>query len=199
MKSLSRVRLFATPWTAAQRVKSVAKLRKIGDPEEGRKETPLVVKYTETIHSKIRLKEPVVSRACFPDLHAHTTVGNFLNQAHKVLVPGSLQGPGLLGKQMSPPQQPPLTPTPHLQHEEVRILLNLQKQTPTESGICTHVCMLSRFSRVQLLETPWTVARQPPLSMGFSRQEYCSGLPCPSPGDLPDPGIEPAPPATASL
>ena len=38
----------------------------------------------------------------------------------------------------------------------------------------------------------WTVARQAPLSMGFSRQEYWSGLPCPPPGDLPDPGIEPA-------
>ena len=40
--------------------------------------------------------------------------------------------------------------------------------------------------------TLWTVARQDPLSMGFSRQEYWSGLPCPSSGDLPDPGIEPA-------
>ena len=39
--------------------------------------------------------------------------------------------------------------------------------------------------------TPWTTARQAPLSMGFSRQEYWSGLPFPSPGDLPDPGIEP--------
>ena len=39
--------------------------------------------------------------------------------------------------------------------------------------------------------TPWTLARQDPLSMGFSRQEYWSGLPCPLPGDLPDPGIEP--------
>ena len=39
--------------------------------------------------------------------------------------------------------------------------------------------------------TPWTVARQPPLSMAFPRQEYWSGLPCPPPGDLPDPGIEP--------
>ena len=38
---------------------------------------------------------------------------------------------------------------------------------------------------------PWTVARQAPLSMGFSRQEYWSGLLCPPPGDLPDPGIEP--------
>ena len=45
------------------------------------------------------------------------------------------------------------------------------------------------------LATPWTVARQAPLSMGFSRQEYWSGLPLPSPGDLPDPGIEPVSPA----
>ena len=43
--------------------------------------------------------------------------------------------------------------------------------------------------------TPWTVARQAPLSMGFSRQEYWSGLPFPSPGDLPNPGIEPGCPA----
>ena len=43
--------------------------------------------------------------------------------------------------------------------------------------------------------TPWTVARQAPLSMGFSRQEYWSGLPFHSPGDLPDPGIEPTSPA----
>ena len=44
--------------------------------------------------------------------------------------------------------------------------------------------------------TPWTVALQAPLSMGFPRQEYWSGLPFPSPGDLPDPGIEPRSPAT---
>ena len=43
--------------------------------------------------------------------------------------------------------------------------------------------------------TPWTVARQAPLSVEFSRQEYWSGLPFPSPGDLPDPGIKPASPA----
>ena len=52
--------------------------------------------------------------------------------------------------------------------------------------------MLSRYSRVCLFATPWTLARQAPLLMGFSRQEYWSGLPCPPPGDLPDPGIEPA-------
>ena len=44
-------------------------------------------------------------------------------------------------------------------------------------------------------ETPWTVARQAPQTMGFSSQEYWSGLPCPSPGDLPDPWIEPGSPA----
>ena len=45
------------------------------------------------------------------------------------------------------------------------------------------------------LATPWTVTHQAPLSMGFSRQEYWSGLPFPSPGDFPDPGIEPGSPA----
>ena len=47
------------------------------------------------------------------------------------------------------------------------------------------------LSRVQFFVTPWTVARQAPWSMGFPRQEYWSGLPCPPPGGLPDPGIEP--------
>ena len=51
------------------------------------------------------------------------------------------------------------------------------------------------LSRVRLFATPWTVAHQAPLSMGFSRQEYWSGFPFPSPGDLPDPGIEPRSPA----
>ena len=46
------------------------------------------------------------------------------------------------------------------------------------------------------LATPWTVAHQAPLSMGFSRQEYWSGLPFPCPGDLPDPGTEPGSPAS---
>ena len=51
--------------------------------------------------------------------------------------------------------------------------------------------MLSRFSHVQLFATLWTAARQAPLSLEFSRQEYWHGLLCPLPGDLPDPGIEP--------
>ena len=52
--------------------------------------------------------------------------------------------------------------------------------------------MLRRFCSVWLFATLWTMARQAPLSMGFSRQEYWRGLPFPPPGDLPDPGIEPA-------
>ena len=55
--------------------------------------------------------------------------------------------------------------------------------------------LLSQFSCVQLCTTPQTAACQALLSMGFSRQEYWSGLPCPPPGDLPDPGIKPRSPA----
>ena len=51
------------------------------------------------------------------------------------------------------------------------------------------------LSRVRLFVTPWAIAYQVPPSMGFSRQEYWSGLPFHSPGDLPDPGIEPGSPA----
>ena len=53
------------------------------------------------------------------------------------------------------------------------------------------------LSHVRLFATIWTVACQAPLSMGFSRQEYWSGLPCPLPGDLPDLGIEPTSPELA--
>ena len=51
------------------------------------------------------------------------------------------------------------------------------------------------LSCVQLFVTPWTIACQAPLAMGFPRQEYWSGLPFPSLGDLPDPGIKPTSPA----
>ena len=65
---------------------------------------------------------------------------------------------------------------------------------------CHHICSfclseVKSLSRVRLFATPWTVAYQAPLPMGFSRQECQSGLPFPSPGDLPDPGIKPESPA----
>ena len=59
------------------------------------------------------------------------------------------------------------------------------------------VCMLSRFGHVWPFPTTWTVAHQVPLSVGFHRQEYWHGLPCPPPGDLHDQGIGPTSPALA--
>ena len=58
-----------------------------------------------------------------------------------------------------------------------------------------HACVLICFSHVWLFVTPWTMARQAPLSMGFSRKEYWNRLPCLPPEDLPDPGTEPVSPA----
>ena len=65
------------------------------------------------------------------------------------------------------------------------IIFTLEKQ------VNTPVCLLSHFSCVQLFATLWTVVPQPLPPMGFSRQEYWDGLPCPPPGDLPNPGMEP--------
>ena len=59
--------------------------------------------------------------------------------------------------------------------------------------------MLSHFSCIQLFATPWTVDQQAPLYMGFSRQRYCSRLPCPPPGDFLDQGIKPEFPVAPEL
>ena len=71
---------------------------------------------------------------------------------------------------------------------------------------CVCVCVYARtraraqlLSHIQLFVTAWTVARQAPLSMQFSKREYWSGFPCPRPGDVPDPEIEPTYPASAAL
>ena len=71
----------------------------------------------------------------------------------------------------------------------------------TESLLCSpetatslltgYACVLSHSSCVQFFATLWTIARLAPLFLGFSRQDYCNGLSCPPPGDLPNPGIEP--------
>ena len=76
-----------------------------------------------------------------------------------------------------------------------------QLSVPIWLSGCERACVLRRFSHVRFFETPWTIACQAPLSVGFSRQGYWSGLSCSPPGDLPDPGIEPrslAPPALHS-
>ena len=89
----------------------------------------------------------------------------------------------------------------HQEHMHWAILEEILKQNKTNKKVHLNsrpvlefylaYAMLSCFSHVRLFATLWTVARQAPLSTGFSRQEHWSGLPCPSPGDLPDPGIEP--------
>ena len=65
--------------------------------------------------------------------------------------------------------------------------------------LCYPCCVLSHLNCVWLFANLWTEALQAPLSMGFSRQEHWRGLPSPPPGDLPNPGIEPASPAAPSL
>ena len=74
-------------------------------------------------------------------------------------------------------------------------------ETVTDVCVCTHACMCvharthmctKSLPSCLTLSTLWTVARQAPLSMGFSRQEYWSELPCLPPGDLPNPEIKPA-------
>ena len=59
------------------------------------------------------------------------------------------------------------------------------------AGNDNNLCMLSHFSCIRLFVTLWTVAHKTPMCMGFFRQEDWSGLPCPPPRDLPDPGTEP--------
>ena len=79
------------------------------------------------------------------------------------------------------------------------LFLSLRPPPPTQAGdqfsttvFYGNTGVLSHFSHVRLFATPWTVAHQALLSLGFSRQEHWSGLPCPPPGDLPNPGIEAA-------
>ena len=78
---------------------------------------------------------------------------------------------------------------PELHHRSVEMLK--QSMAIFQIFLKYAACLLSCFSHVQLFVTPWTAAHQAPLFMGFSRQEYWSGLPCPPPGDLPNSGIEP--------
>ena len=68
--------------------------------------------------------------------------------------------------------------------------LSHQGSPPTFFVSALYLLCTQSLSRVWLFATPWTAARQAPLCMGFSRQEYWSGLPCPPPGNLPNPGIE---------
>ena len=82
---------------------------------------------------------------------------------------------------------------------EVTRKKDLDSSSQRHHDLFTYACVLSRFSCVRLFGIPRTVARQAPLSIRFSRQEYRSGLPCPPPGALPHPGIEPVAPSSPAL
>ena len=75
-------------------------------------------------------------------------------------------------------------------HYQIKCTFSLLPPYAFHNYMYVHECMLSCFSRVRLIVTLWMPACQAPLSLGFSRHEYWSGLPCPPSGDLPNPGIE---------
>ena len=82
---------------------------------------------------------------------------------------------------------PSATEEPELPDYPSRELSIVCPQMEDDDDLAAQSCLI--------LVTPWTVAHRAPLSVGFSRQEHWSGLPFPSPGDLPDPGIKPGSPA----
>ena len=84
----------------------------------------------------------------------------------------------------------------HLPSSPLDLLLSAPTSALQPEAMLAVQCKLSHFSHVAIL---WTVAHQASLSMGFSRQEYWSGLPCPPRGDLPELGTEPTPPMSSAL
>ena len=83
-------------------------------------------------------------------------------------------------------------PRPNLGQQNQKIHLCPPSPHSCNFNQCVHVCLPSIISRVRYSATPWTVAHQAPLSMGFSRQEYWSRLPCPPPGTEPESLVSPA-------
>ena len=97
------------------------------------------------------------------------------------------------GKSSEPPSSSGARETQGIYYSSLKYPLSQQNGVQkTEAHTYGCSCVLSHFSCVQLHATLQTGAHQAPLSMGFSRREYWNVLPCPPPGDLPDPGIKPA-------
>ena len=114
---------------------------------------------------------------------------NDKNEGHRELWQHRGKHPGFAGEGMISPLKCLLSKTPTEAYQKVKIIFHLSIILLIPRML--HVSMLSRFSHIRLLVTLWTIACQAPLSIGFSRQEYWSRLPCPPQGDLPDPGIKP--------
>ena len=107
--------------------------------------------------------------------------------------PGGLQSIALQGVRHDWNDLPPVPVPLKRSHRHILPLRNGDYEQDDRSfpSLSPHVCMLSHFNHVWLFAALWTIACQAPLSMGFSRQKYCSGLPCPPLGDFPNPGIQP--------
>ena len=102
---------------------------------------------------------------------------------------------------LNDPQPPRSAQGGHSYSSPVRGTISPSTYSPVEPSLLTRssVCVYQSLSHVRLFATPWTAAHQAPLSMGFSRQQYWNGWPCPPPGDLPDPGIEPTSPTFGQI
>ena len=106
------------------------------------------------------------------------------------IFPTQGSNPGLLPQLEETPETPPSSRAEGgMQDTQVR---SLGQEVPQEEGMATHSTILA-------WRTPWTVAHEAPLSTGFSQQEYWSGLPCPPPGNLPNPGIKPTSPVSPAF
>ena len=212
MKSLSRVRLFATPWTVVYQALQARTLewaaisfsRRSSQPRDWTLVSSIVGRcFIAWATREVNLGRDVL---CWLELSKSESKGGFLaggsilswvlpwenhqrsEDPFSCRAPGLLRllGAGCLGSlltsQSGPPQtsQRQLPPFPATRNRWAMPWLERKK--------------VQLLSRVQLFATLWTVPYQAPLSMEFFRQEYWSGLPFPSPGDLPDTGIEPGSP-----
>ena len=140
---------------------------------------------SRTGHSDIRNLSPLITAFSVPAPHTGTFSLRGVRHGHRSSVPlaQQTQTPERASFSSKSPRANPHWPA-LVRHPNLNQSQRFSLASPGS-------CMLSCFSCVQLFTTLWTIAPQVPLSMGFSRPEYWSGLPCPPPGDLPDPGIEP--------
>ena len=160
MKSLSCVRLFATPWTIAY-------------------QTPPSIGFSS---------QEYWSGLLFPSQpRDRTRVSRIVGRRFTLWATREVQSDANMCAMARTSITRPLISNPNI----CPILLSSKKR-PQPALLCLkEKVKVKSLSHVRLFATPWTVAYQASPSMGFSRQEYWSGLPFPSPGDLPDPGIEP--------
>ena len=170
-QSLSRVRLFGTPWIAARQA-SLSITNSRSSPRLVSMES--VMPSSHLILCRPLLLLPPIP----PSIRVFSNESTLRTRYHN----------RLLLTQVTALSQP----VKHVSSQVIKaICISTEVMFIRRCLRSVCVCKLSRFSCVQLFVTLQTVAHRAPLTVGFSRQEYWSRLPCPPPGDLPNPGIEP--------